>query len=334
MSAITVGGDLVHYEVLGRGRPVLLVHGWIGSWRYWVPIMRQLQLRYRVYAIDLFGFGDSGKNPAKYTVAEQVVMLDDFMKQLGIPKTAVIAHGFGAQVFVEFARKYPDRVARMLIVSAPLFDTGDLDNRVPPGHRVLLTPGRKLDPDATIPSTQRETVVNPKMIDRDRLRQAAMERGLVALQENDETGKSLPRENPLRSRLNGSMDELLARCFRRSEGDFEKLQLDVGKSDNAVIQRSVEQFDPGKVLDTLRILPMPVVVVHGENDPLIPVPVEAVWNYLTLEKDDTLLPVPLPGVRHFPMLEHEPFLRLTTSFLETPDISKIEVKTRWRRRSR
>ena len=41
MSAITIGGDLIHYEVLGRGRPVLLVHGWIGSWRYWVPAMQQ-----------------------------------------------------------------------------------------------------------------------------------------------------------------------------------------------------------------------------------------------------------------------------------------------------
>jgi len=54
MSAINVGGELVHYEVLGRGRTVILLHGWLGSWRYWIPLMRQLQLRYRVYAVDLF----------------------------------------------------------------------------------------------------------------------------------------------------------------------------------------------------------------------------------------------------------------------------------------
>ena len=72
MSAITVGEDLVHYEVLGRGRPVILLHGWIGSWRYWIPLMRQLQMKYLVYAIDLFVFVDSSKNLARYPVLQQI----------------------------------------------------------------------------------------------------------------------------------------------------------------------------------------------------------------------------------------------------------------------
>ncbi len=60
MSAITIENDLVHYEVLGRGRPVILVHGWLGSWRYWVPAMQQLSSKYRTYALDLWGFGGFG----------------------------------------------------------------------------------------------------------------------------------------------------------------------------------------------------------------------------------------------------------------------------------
>ncbi len=80
MSVVTIGGDLVHYEVLGRGLPIILVHGWIGSWRYWVPLMQQLHVKYRVYALDLFGFGDSSKNPQKYTIDEQVKLLIQFMK--------------------------------------------------------------------------------------------------------------------------------------------------------------------------------------------------------------------------------------------------------------
>lgn len=141
MSAITVGSDLVHYEVLGRGgRPVILVHGWLGSWRYWIPTMRQLQLKYRVYALDLFGFGDSSKNPERYTINQQIELLDDFMKQLGIPKAAILAHGLGAHVAIEFAKQYPDRVARMLLSSAPVFDSGDLATRVRPGQKVVLTP--------------------------------------------------------------------------------------------------------------------------------------------------------------------------------------------------
>ena len=126
MSAITIGGDLIHYEVLGRGRPVLLVHGWIGSWRYWVPAMQQLQLKYRVYALDMYGFGDTGKNPQKYALDHQVQLLFDFMNSMAIPKAAFIGHGLGALAVSEFARLYADKAPRIMLVETPLFDPGNL----------------------------------------------------------------------------------------------------------------------------------------------------------------------------------------------------------------
>jgi len=139
MSAITIDGDLVHYEKLGRGRPIVLIHSWLGSWRYWIPLMQQLHLKYSVYAIDLMGFGDSTKNPQRYHLARQVELLTQFLDQLGIPKTALIGHGLGGMVAAEFALKNPDKAARLLLSSMPLFDPGDLKDRVPAGQRVLLT---------------------------------------------------------------------------------------------------------------------------------------------------------------------------------------------------
>lgn len=382
MSVITVDGDLVHYEVLGRGRPVILIHGWIGSWRYWVPTMRQLQLKYRVYAMDLFGYGDSGKNPACYNIPTQVHMLDEFMQQLGVPKAAMIGHGLGAQVLLEFARLYPDRVARMMLSSAPLFDPGGLDSREPEPLPAPVTNGSAnrtrgdvegplaskggaqfnpsspkdktiarrpaeleaplFDPESTIASVNNRTIANPRMIDRERLRLAALERGAAAMR--GESGRPLPLpplpvqrdngKNPLREALADSMENLLLRCFKRTDAEFEKLQADVIRTDQDVIKACAQRFDAGETLDALRQMPMPVVVVHGEDDPLIPPPGEAIWDYITLGKDDTVLPFPLPGVRHFPMLEHDLFQQLVGTFLEIPDISKIELKERWRRRSR
>ncbi|MFW5709734.1 MAG: alpha/beta fold hydrolase [Chloroflexota bacterium] len=407
MSAITVGGDLVHYEVLGRGgRPVILIHGWIGSWRYWIPTMRQLQLKFRVYALDLFGYGDSGKNPARYSIDQQVLLLDEFMKQLGIPKAAILAHGLGAQVSIHFARQYADRVARMLLTSAPLFDLGDLDTRVPPGKRVLLTgtgsstpqpagdqsaqanqgqgasaspdvPGDRTPPansdatiprrpadldihisrqaDQTVPSTTRETIRNPNMIDREMLRRAALAReqatGSILPDDEDDqvtqpmrampaappdTSETQPTDvtNPLKNVLTGNMETLLARCFKRSEPEFIKLQSDISKTDESVLTYAVDSFSAGAMLDSIRQLEMPVVMAHGEDDPLIPVPSEAIWNYLTDQRDEMLLPVQFSGTRHFPMLESDTFQRLVGLFLETPEISKIELRERWRRRSR
>ncbi|HEX3052832.1 MAG TPA: alpha/beta fold hydrolase [Aggregatilineaceae bacterium] len=121
MSAITIENDLVHYEVLGRGRPVILIHGWLGSWRYWVPAMQQLSMKYRTYALDLWGFGDSGKDPRRYNFDSQVMLLDQFMEKLGITKAALIGHDLGAAVSIGYAAKHPDRVPRLLAVSPPLF---------------------------------------------------------------------------------------------------------------------------------------------------------------------------------------------------------------------
>ncbi len=121
MSAITIENDLVHYEVLGRGRPVILLHGWLGSWRYWVPSMQQLSAKYRAYALDLWGFGDSGKEPKRFDFASQVALLDQFMEKMGISKAALVGHDLGAAVATRYATLHPDRVPRLMVVSPPLF---------------------------------------------------------------------------------------------------------------------------------------------------------------------------------------------------------------------
>jgi pimeloyl-ACP methyl ester carboxylesterase len=375
MSAITVDGDLVHYEVLGRGgKPVILIHGWIGSWRYWIPTMRLLQLKYRVYAVDLFGFGDSGKNPAKYTLPYQITLLDEFLKQLGLSKVAIVSHGLGAMVAVEFANQHPDRVARVLVSSAPLFEIDNLSQRLPPTQQKSLMPptkppaseqrsgpqplaskasgadrtvsGAPSSADLTVPSANStDTIANPNMIDRELLRkkamEMAMERGQSIMRgEENLSGPAAPHappaegDNPLHDILHDDPLNLLALCFKRTEPEYEKFHADVVKQDNAALPSSALHFDAARMLDSLYLLPMPTLVAHGEDDRFIPAPSEAVWNYISAGDQNELLPVSLPGVRHFPMLEHEPFLRLVNDFLETKDVSKLEIKERWRRRTR
>lgn len=119
MSALIVDDEVVHYEVLGRGRPLLFVHGWVGSWRYWIPTMQALSAEYRTYAIDLWGFGDSGKAAARYALDGQVALVQRFMDQLGILKAAFVGHGLGAAVVMRFARQFPDLADRAMGVSVP-----------------------------------------------------------------------------------------------------------------------------------------------------------------------------------------------------------------------
>lgn len=121
MSAITIDDNLVHFEALGRGRPVILLHGWLGSWRYWVPAMRQLAGKYRTYALDLWGFGDSARDADRYTFDAQVALLEAFIDRMGIKKAALIGHDLGGAVVTRYAVAHADRVARVMVVAPPLF---------------------------------------------------------------------------------------------------------------------------------------------------------------------------------------------------------------------
>jgi hypothetical protein len=70
------------------------------------------------------------------------------------------------------------------------------------------------------------------------------------------------------------------------------------------------------------------------DDSVTPAPNEAVLNYLTVDKEQSLLAILLPSVRHFPMLEEARFHPLVKECLDASDVSKIELKERWNRRSR
>lgn len=120
MSALIIEDEVVHYEVLGRGRPLIFVHGWLGSWRYWIPTMQALSAEYRTYAVDLWGFGDTGKNRARYHLDAQADLLHHFMDHLGILKAAFVGHALGGVVVLRFARRYPDWADRAMGVSVPL----------------------------------------------------------------------------------------------------------------------------------------------------------------------------------------------------------------------
>jgi len=120
MSAIILESSLVHYEALGRGKPLLFLHDWLGSWRYWVPTMVDMSSSFRAYALDFWGFGDSDKVTGRYSVAGYVNQVELFMDQMGIGQVPIIGHGLGGVVGVHFALSHPDRVEQLMTVSAPL----------------------------------------------------------------------------------------------------------------------------------------------------------------------------------------------------------------------
>lgn len=123
MSAIHLDNRLVHYEVFGRGQPIIFLHSWLGSWRYWVPTMDLVSDRYRAYALDFWGFGESERNRGKFTISEYVQMLAGFMDNMGIQRANLVGHGMGGMVAIRAAKEHPERFIRVMVIAAPIEGT-------------------------------------------------------------------------------------------------------------------------------------------------------------------------------------------------------------------
>lgn len=117
---------IIHYETYGRGRPVLFLHGWLGSWALWRPTIEALGQEYKTYSLDFWGFGESrgaGENSVNlqtFKVESFVEMVNQFMDKLGIPKAAVVGHSMGGTVSLNTGIKYPDKVVKACCIGSPI----------------------------------------------------------------------------------------------------------------------------------------------------------------------------------------------------------------------
>jgi pimeloyl-ACP methyl ester carboxylesterase len=120
VSSITTDQGIVHYEVYGRGRPVILLHGWLGSWGLWQETMAYLGRSYRTYALDFWGFGESGKKRETYAIQDFVALIDQFMDRLGIAQAPLVGHSMGGTVSLSVAMLHPERVRKVVVIGSPI----------------------------------------------------------------------------------------------------------------------------------------------------------------------------------------------------------------------
>ena len=123
MATLVTEQGIVHYESYGRGRPVLLLHGWLGSWALWRSSIELLGREFRTYALDFFGFGESGDKADNFSVDNFVLLVDQFMERLGIVKAPLVGHSMGGTVSLSMAIRFPQKVVKVVIIGSPIQGT-------------------------------------------------------------------------------------------------------------------------------------------------------------------------------------------------------------------
>lgn len=120
MASLVTQQGIVHYEVYGKGRPVLLLHGWLNSWALWRHTIELLGQEFRFYALDFLGFGDSDGRTTVFSVDNFTMMVNEFFDRLGIQKAPLIGHSMGGTVALKTAVMHPEKVVKVIVVGSPI----------------------------------------------------------------------------------------------------------------------------------------------------------------------------------------------------------------------
>src|SRR5229473_4313830 len=113
-----VNGINLYYEIHGAGRPLVLLHGGLGSGEMFGPVMAQLTEHRQVVAPDLQGHGRTADIDRPLDIR---LMADDIaalIDHLGLEKPDVVGYSLGGGVALHTAAKYPAKVHRLVAVSA------------------------------------------------------------------------------------------------------------------------------------------------------------------------------------------------------------------------
>ena len=110
---VEAGGLRIHVSAWGEeGRPVLfLLHGMRDHSRGWDWVANAFADRYRIYAPDLRGHGDtSHPSPGAYTLPSFILDLDDVARALGADRFAIVGHSFGGAIGIRYSSAWPEKV--------------------------------------------------------------------------------------------------------------------------------------------------------------------------------------------------------------------------------
>ena len=113
-----VDGVRLHYQEKGAGAPLVLLHGFTSSTYSWKDVFESLSTNFRVIAVDLKGFGFSGKPDGDYTRRGQALLVARLLDHLKVEKAWFCGNSMGGEVSINLALANPSRVAGLILIDS------------------------------------------------------------------------------------------------------------------------------------------------------------------------------------------------------------------------
>ena len=116
----TVNDIQIHYLIAGDGRhPVLLIHGFPGSWLNWKPLMGILVNEgYTAVVPDFRGAGESSLSASGYDKKTMAQDLHALMQSLGYKKASIVGHDIGLCIAYSYAAQFQEETKKIILMDA------------------------------------------------------------------------------------------------------------------------------------------------------------------------------------------------------------------------
>ena len=126
---------MLNYERHGKGKPLVLLHGYAGGMGYWRPMVTDLKKEFDVIALDLPGFAGSADEPAPDSIEGHASAVIELMDDLGVECFSLLGFSMGGMIAQQATLDYPTRIETLILYGSSA--VGDLPHRFEPWEAAI-----------------------------------------------------------------------------------------------------------------------------------------------------------------------------------------------------
>lgn len=122
---VPVEGTELYYEIHGAGAPLVMLHGGVNPSALYGEPLAEMAKTFKVIAIHARGHGLSKDTDAPWSVEQAADDVAAVLEGLGIARASVLGYSFGGKIALQFAFRHPDRLDKLVVISAGYAKGGD-----------------------------------------------------------------------------------------------------------------------------------------------------------------------------------------------------------------
>tara|TARA_R110001583_G_scaffold80871_1_gene216508 strand:+ start:902 stop:1684 length:783 start_codon:yes stop_codon:yes gene_type:complete len=108
----------VHYTSIGKGKPIVFLHGFLENSTMWNSISQEFLKKYRVICIDLLGHGNTENHGYVHSMEDQAIMVKAVLNNLKLRKYILVGHSMGGYVGLSFSKLFPNNIKGLCLMNS------------------------------------------------------------------------------------------------------------------------------------------------------------------------------------------------------------------------